>query len=538
MSTATLAREQLNPKLDEDRSSAPKPRISHLYRQSICVLSLMLSDALAIGLSLRLAIFFRAEWLPKLHTGVQTTAFPFRHYLGLYWLGLLFIFLLAVEGLYTQRRTIWNEIAHLTKATVLGLIVIFAAIAVVQQAAYISRSTIFMTGVILLLALPTTRYWTKRGLGSAGLWKKRILIIGTTDTAQLAMKGLSSDPVLGYEVVGLLDEDPNRQGMCVAVCDNKKVFVLGDVGDALRHMKSTHAKDVLIAMPNLEEGKLLSLVHELQQQCESIYVVPQLWGLPMMNLRVDGFLRERLMMLKLSNNLSKPWNSWLKRIFDLVVGFTIALVALPLCLFVAVLIRMNCGSPILFVQERLGYKGKNFRCIKFRTMHVKADEMLTRHLARNPAAADEWKRYAKLREHDPRLMSFGRFLRRWSIDELPQLLNVLKGDMSLVGPRPYLPQERDRIGVDLFTILSSRPGMTGFWQVSGRNQLTLDDRVQLEAWYVRNWTVWFDCIILAKTFRTVLFPQTGHELGSFTVLDGKVDSTSHISSTKARSHSA
>jgi undecaprenyl-phosphate galactose phosphotransferase len=164
--------------------------------------------------------------------------------------------------------------------------------------------------------------------------------------------------------------------------------------------------------------------------------------------------------------------------------------------------------------------------------------MLMNHLAGDPAAAAEWHKYAKLRDHDPRLTRFGRFLRRWSIDELPQLLNVLTGEMSLVGPRPYLPQQRERIGVDLFTILSSRPGMTGFWQVSGRNQLTLDDRVQLEAWYVRNWTVWFDCIILAKTFRTVLFPQTGPELSSFTVLDGKVDSPTHVPSAKVRSHSA
>ncbi|MBA3916413.1 MAG: sugar transferase, partial [Acidobacteriales bacterium] len=155
-----------------------------------------------------------------------------------------------------------------------------------------------------------------------------------------------------------------------------------------------------------------------------------------------------------------------------------------------------------------------------------------------PEAADEWYRYAKLRNHDPRLTRLGRVLRRWSFDELPQILNVLKGEMSLVGPRPYLPQERDRIGMDLFTILSSRPGMTGFWQVSGRNQLTLEDRVQLEAWYVRNWTVWFDCIILAKTVRTVLFPQNGSETSSFVVLDGKTDPTRHAASAKVRSHSA
>jgi lipopolysaccharide/colanic/teichoic acid biosynthesis glycosyltransferase len=200
------------------------------------------------------------------------------------------------------------------------------------------------------------------------------------------------------------------------------------------------------------------------------------------------------------------------------------------------LIRLDSPGPVLFIQDRLGYKGTDFRCIKFRTMHLQSDELLVNHLAGNPAAADEWYKFAKLRDHDPRVTRVGNFLRRWSLDEFPQLLNVLKGDMSLVGPRPYLPQERDRIGSDLFTILSSRPGMTGFWQVSGRNQLTLDDRVQLEAWYVRNWTIWFDCIILAKTIRTLLFPQN-RELGGFAVLDGKAAPATQ-GSPKIRSHSA
>jgi undecaprenyl-phosphate galactose phosphotransferase len=146
-------------------------------------------------------------------------------------------------------------------------------------------------------------------------------------------------------------------------------------------------------------------------------------------------------------------------------------------------------------------------------MHVNSDKKLARYFEGNPRAAEEWRRYAKLRNYDPRVTRLGRFLRQWSLDELPQLLNVLKGEMSLVGPRPYLPEERERIGVELPTILSARPGITGFWQVSGRNQLTLDDRVQVEAWYVRNWTVWLDCIVLLKTFRTVLFPENGSGAG-------------------------
>jgi len=262
-------------------------------------------------------------------------------------------------------------------------------------------------------------------------------------------------------------------------------------------------------MPNLLEEKLLALIHELQPYCDNIYVVPQLWGLPMMNLQVDGFLRERVMMLKLSNNLAKPWNGWLKRALDLMLGTVLTLIALPICMIVAILVKLDSKGPALFVQDRLGYRGRNFRCLKFRTMRVGGEEMLAQYLKSNPHAMDEWQKYAKLRQYDPRLTRLGGFLRRWSLDELPQLFNVLKGEMSLVGPRPYLPPELSRIGIDLHTILSARPGMTGFWQVSGRNQLTLEDRVKLEAWYVRNWTAWLDCIVFSKTFRIILFPENG-----------------------------
>jgi Undecaprenyl-phosphate galactose phosphotransferase WbaP len=513
MSTAaTMAPKNLPTPLNENTQGGPRP--SFYYRQVLCVCCLILADVLAILVSLRLAIFLRVHLAPLVDTHVSPLTFPLRHYVGFGWLWLLLVVFLGVEGLYTQRRTLWNEISHLTKAIASGCMVIFAAIALVQVGPVFSRLTIALTAVMLLIVLPTLRYWAKRILGAVGLWRKRILILGATDTAKLAIRGLASDPVLGYEVAGLLDDDPMRRGKCFGICRDKPIFVLGNLADAPEQLRKTRARDVLIAMPDLQDEKLLALVHDLQARTESIYVVPQLWGLPMMNLRIDGFLRERLMMLKLSNNLAKPWNKGLKRTFDLVLGSVIALLAFPLCLILAVLIKMDSSGPVLFVQERLGHKGRNFRCIKFRSMYIECEEMLTRYLAHDPTAADEWNKFAKLRAHDPRLTRLGRFLRRWSLDELPQLLNVLMGDMSLVGPRPYLPQERRRIGVELFTILSSRPGMTGFWQVNGRNHVTLEDRVQLEAWYVRNWTIWFDCIILGKTFRAVLFPHNRRDVFS------------------------
>jgi Undecaprenyl-phosphate galactose phosphotransferase WbaP len=511
MSTVMMAPER--PPLPSQQSELEEQQpTGHLWSPQVaCALLLVLTDVSAIALSLEIAILLRNHLLPSLDRHLSPQSFPpFWQYARVSgWMWLVLVLFLAVEGLYTQRRSLWNEIGHLAKAIGLGVAAILAAAALAQLSPGVSRAIILLTAMNLLVLLPPVRYWAKWILGRLGLWRKRILIMGAANTARLAMQGLTSDPVLGYEVAGLLDDDPLKRGKCIGMCGGKHAFVLGSLAETREQMVRTKARDVLIAMPGLSEEKLMALVHRLQSYCESIYVVPQLWGLPMMNLQIDGFLRQRVMMFKLSNNLAKPWNSWLKRSLDLLLGAVLTILAVPLGLAVGVLIKMDSAGPALFVQERLGYRGRNFRCIKFRTMLLKGDDKLAQYLRDNPNAADEWRRYAKLREYDPRLTRVGRFLRRWSLDELPQLLNVLKGEMSLIGPRPYLPQERSRIGVNLSTILSARPGVTGFWQVNGRNHVTIDERVQLEAWYVRNWTVWLDCIVLAKTFKALAFPQNG-----------------------------
>jgi Undecaprenyl-phosphate galactose phosphotransferase WbaP len=509
MSTVRIAPERPPLPLNGNKLSGQHPRVSFLSRQVICVLVLVLTDMSAIAIALELAILTRRYFVPHIDVYLQPSTFPFVHYLSFGWLWLVPLIFFSVEGLYTRRRSQWNEVGYLIKAVALSLIAMLAALALTQLSPFVSRTTILFTAMNLFVLLPVVRYWTKRALGALGPWRKRILILGATDMAVLAMRGLAADTFLGYEVAGVLDDNPNKKGSCIGACKGTTVNVLGNLSEAREQMQRTNSRDILIAMPSLREEKLLALVHELQPHCDNIYVVPQLWGLPMMNLQVDGFLRERVMMLKLSNNLAKPWNGWLKRGFDLLLGTVVALMVLPICMVVALLVKLESKGPALFVQERLGYRGRNFHCLKFRTMRVDGDKVLAKYLKSNRQAMDEWQKYAKLRGHDPRLTRLGGFLRRWSLDELPQLFNVLKGEMSLVGPRPYLPHELDRIGIDLHTIASARPGMTGFWQVSGRNQLTLEDRVKLEAWYVRNWTPWLDGFVFAKTFRVVLFPENG-----------------------------
>lgn len=194
---------------------------------------------------------------------------------------------------------------------------------------------------------------------------------------------------------------------------------------------------------------------------------------------------------------------FLKRIFD----FTLALLALiglaPVLLGLAWWVKLDSPGPVLFRQTRLGKGGRPFAMLKFRTMALNGHQLLNNHLTVNPDARLTWAQFQKLMD-DPRLTRAGRVLRRLSLDELPQLWNVLRGEMSLVGPRPCLPEQKDFYCEDFVWYATVRPGMTGLWQVSGRNRLSFAERVCLDVQYVRGWSLWGDLMILVRTFRVVL----------------------------------
>jgi exopolysaccharide production protein ExoY len=192
-----------------------------------------------------------------------------------------------------------------------------------------------------------------------------------------------------------------------------------------------------------------------------------------------------------------------KRIMDILIA-TLALVLVsPLMIAMALLIRLTTGSPVIYAHQRVGAQGRLFRCFKFRTMVNNGAEVLERHLASDPVSAREWSTARKLSK-DPRVTRLGALLRRSSIDELPQLFNVLRGDMSCVGPRPIVVEELRPYGENAQDYLAARPGMTGIWQVCGRNSLSYDSRVKLDAMYVRHWSMLLDLAILIKTIPAVL----------------------------------
>jgi exopolysaccharide production protein ExoY len=192
-----------------------------------------------------------------------------------------------------------------------------------------------------------------------------------------------------------------------------------------------------------------------------------------------------------------------KRAIDLVIAGTAVLVMAPLLALVSLGVRLMLGGPVLYTQRRIGLGGRSFPCYKFRTMVLDADAVLRRHLEDDPEAAREWQETQKLK-NDPRVTPFGHLLRKSSIDELPQLFNVLRGDMSCIGPRPVLAAELERYSAHANEYRSARPGLTGLWQVSGRNRLSYRDRVALDRLYVRRWSLGLDLVILLRTIPAVM----------------------------------
>ncbi len=193
-----------------------------------------------------------------------------------------------------------------------------------------------------------------------------------------------------------------------------------------------------------------------------------------------------------------------KRVFDLFGALLALLPGVPIMGFCALFIMLDSRGPVLFVDQRLGRGAKTFKCYKLRTMHVDGDQVLATHFRERPEAHHEWLMFKKLRDEDPRVTRVGRVLRKFSLDELPQVWNVIRGEMSLVGPRPYLLREWDEMSAWRHVILTVKPGITGLWQVSGRNELSFAQRMRLEAWYARHQSVGLDLWLLLKTVGVVL----------------------------------
>jgi len=260
-------------------------------------------------------------------------------------------------------------------------------------------------------------------------------------------------------------------------------------------------------MPHTRHEHLAKFVNLAGLTFRHIVVIPNLGGIT--NSAVVARDLAGTFGVEINHDLLNPWAHRVKRVLDIVATLIGGILILPLILSLCMLVRIESRGPVFYKDQRMGRNGKLFSCVKFRTMVLDAEALLQQMLADDEEMREEYLKYHKLRD-DPRVTRIGRFLRKTSLDELPQLWNVLRGEMSLVGPRPYLPRESEDIGTTQKEILRVTPGITGPWQVAGRNHTSFSERVQMDADYVHDWSVWLDLILLVRTVWCVLLSRNAY----------------------------
>ncbi|MDP3925521.1 MAG: undecaprenyl-phosphate galactose phosphotransferase WbaP [Hydrogenophaga sp.] len=405
----------------------------------------------------------------------------------------------AVYGHYTaaRRKPWWDELRQ-----VLAVIAVASmANAVVN---YLGNWPIsgFWTGLswaMVFVLLPLARYSVRRQLLAAGLLTQPYVLVGHPQDLPQAAAALASEPLMGYTLAAVVCPLPLPQALELG---GRNLAPIALSTGAYQYLAQPGGYQVVAVLPEHNGGWLRDFAQDLMLTRDDITIVPALNGLPMLGMEVSHFFSHEVLLLRARNNLNRRGAKLLKRGFDILGSAVLLLLLSPMFAYLAWRISLDGGSAF-FGHERIGQDGKPFKCYKFRSMVMNAKEVLEHLLATDPLARAEWERDFKLK-NDPRIHSLGHFLRKSSIDELPQLWNVIKGDMSLVGPRPVVKDELSRYGKHVSHYLKAKPGMTGLWQVSGRSDTDYATRVYFDAWYVKNWSLWYDIVILIRTISVVL----------------------------------
>jgi len=467
-----------------------------MLRRLLEVVVFVSGDFLGVFIVIKLSIFLRLKVLPGVYSGFSgdVTVSDLNGYL----IFAAWFFFLFYEGLYSRRFTFWDEAFAIIKACVFATLGVFVVGSLGRMSQEISRTVVVLAGITSLALLPSIRFTLKFILRKAGFFGRKVLVLGAGKTGRIIASALREESNYGYEIVGFLDDDDRKIGQ-----DIEGVKVHRGVELADRYITRCGITDVFVAMPGADKDRVRRLVNRLQHRVDRLFVVPDIFGMAVTGTRLMHFFRAQTFAFEMKNNLAYPVNNLIKRLFDLgVCSVLIPLLLIPIGV-ISIFIRLGSSGPALFRQRRIGRRLRSFQCLKFRTMYEDADSRLEAILSGDSEARQEWETYRKLKD-DPRVTAVGKVLRQTSLDELPQIFNVLVGQMSLVGPRPYLPREWEELTEYSETILSVRPGITGLWQVSGRSDTTFEVRLSLDAWYVRNWNLWLDVVILLKTLVVVL----------------------------------
>lgn len=415
--------------------------------------------------------------------------------------GAMLVWFLGVLGHYDRSRPYWDEIQDVLNVVLFGFML--DALLVYLGKWQFSRLALGTTWTLSFLLLPLSRLMLRRWMVRHGWLEQPYVIIGSGVEALKAIPALGSERFMDFRPIGLVlppDTPDDVLNEISAKAPNLIVTRLNPAIDA-RLSKPCRLR-VVVALDTGIAGELIQFVRHLTLVRDDVYFIPAMSGLPLYGMEMFHFFSHEVLLLRARNNLNRRSARVLKRLVDIAASAALLAMLAPFMLFIALQIRRD-GGKALFGHTRVGQNGQEFECLKFRTMVSNSSEVLAELLARDEEARREWEQDFKLK-NDPRITAIGRFLRKTSLDELPQLINVLRGEMSLVGPRPVVEAELERYGDLLPYYLKVRPGISGLWQVSGRSDTDYDRRVWLDRWYVQNWSLWYDLVILFKTVRVVL----------------------------------
>lgn len=410
------------------------------------------------------------------------------------------IFIFMYYGHYSKRRPFWEETLQIFKILSVILVINFGLAFILGK--YTLKSLMVSFWVFYAIMLPIMRIIVKNLLSKLGLWQRDLYIIGYGDTATEAYQLFARNKLMGYSLKAFVDIIHDTP-MPLA---HLPVELIGKQ-NLLQNLNEQSDCDIIVAVSANDLNNNLQLINYLQHNCNSIMVLPTISGLGIYGSEVEHFFGNDQLVLRLNNNLSKFSNKVIKKIFDLTFGFVILIAISPILIFLAVKIKRSSKGNILYHHRRIGKDGEPFYCLKFQTMYSNSQELLEEILANDEKAKKEWQQSFKLK-NDPRVTPIGKFLRESSLDELPQIFNVLMGQMSLVGPRPIVFEEIEKYKESYYYYKLTTPGITGLWQVSGRSDVNYSERVRLDEWYVKNWSLWYDIVILFKTIG-VVFKRVG-----------------------------
>jgi exopolysaccharide biosynthesis polyprenyl glycosylphosphotransferase len=460
------------------------------------LLVLAVSFILAYYLRANIYFFYRLDLFPS--RVIMGTIYPLDNYLWLLliilpvWYGLL-----SSQGLYESFRTkrlteiVWIIVKAGFVATLITGTLIF-----IFKLTYVSRIFMFFFLAISVSLLSIEKIMLIQSFKHARPKEdsyKHLLVVGTGKRAGKFVQMVKQHPEWGIKIVGIIDDEPEKVGTDVS--NIKVIGLLKDIPDIL------HAKivdEVVFIIPRSWLSRIEQSILSCEREGIKVSVAVDLFDFKIGKLQATDL--GGIPLMRLETTPGSPWELFMKRSLDIIVSLVGLVLLAPVLLLKAVVIKLNYSGPLFFKQVRNGMNGRKFTLLKFRSMVVGAEEMQEELLALNEMDGPVF----KIR-NDPRMTRIGRFLRKTSLDELPQLINVLKGDMSLVGPRPPIPGEVTNYKTWQRRRLSMRPGITCFWQISGRNEVNFEQWMKLDLEYIDNWSLWLDLKILFKTIPIVLF---------------------------------